>query len=43
MTKNHCRSIDAHFLDGAGSELLSVLPKKAAKNSFVTDYNQSEV
>jgi len=43
MTKNCWRSIDAHFHDGAGRVLLSVLPIKAAKNSFVTDYNLSEV
>jgi len=43
MTKNRWRSVDAHFDDGAGRVLLSVLPIKTAKNSFVTDYNLSEV
>jgi len=43
MTKNRRLSIDAHFHDGAGRVLLSVLPIKADKNSFVTDYNLSEV
>jgi len=31
MTKNRWRSVDAHFHDGAGRVLLSVLPIKAAK------------
>ena len=43
MTKNGWCSIDAHFHDRAGRVLLSVLPIKAAKNSFMTDYNLSEV
>jgi len=42
MTKNHWRSVDAHFHDGAGRVLLSVLPIKVAKNSVLTDYNLSE-
>jgi hypothetical protein len=37
------RSVDAHFHDRAGRVLLSVLPIKAARNSFMTDYNLSEV
>ena len=43
MTKNRGRSIDTHFHDRAGSVLLSLLPIKAARNSFMTDYNLSEV
>jgi len=43
MTNNRWRSVDADFHDGAGRVLLSVLPIKAAKNSFVTQYNLSEV
>jgi len=43
MTKNRWRSVDAHFHDRAGRVLLSVLPIKAARNSFMTDYNLSEV
>ena len=43
MTKNHWSSVDAHFHAGAGRVLLSVLPTEAAKNSFVTAYNLSEV
>jgi hypothetical protein len=43
MTINHWRSIDAHFHDGAGRVLQSVLPIKAAKNSFMTNDNLSEV
>jgi len=43
MTNNRWRSVDAHFHDGAGRVLLSVLPIKAAKNSFMTEYNLSEV
>jgi len=43
MTKNRWRSIDAHFHDGAGRVLLSVLPIKAAKNSVVANYNLSEL
>ena len=42
MTKNCWRSVDAHFHDGAGRVLQSVLPIKAANNSFMTDYNLSE-
>jgi len=43
MTKNHWRSVDAHYHDGAGRALQSVLPIKAAKNTFTADYNLSEV
>jgi len=43
MTKNCRRSVDAHFHNGAGRVLLSVLPIKAAKNPFMTNYNLSEV
>jgi len=43
MTKNRWRSVDAHFHDGAGRVLLSVLPIKGAKNSFMTEYYLSEV
>jgi len=43
MTKSHWRSVDAYFHDGAGKILQSVLPIKAAKNTFMTDYNLSEV
>jgi len=43
MTNNRWRSVDAHFHDGAGRVLLSVLPIKAAKNSFMSEYNLSEV
>jgi len=43
MTKNRWGSIDAHFHDRAGRVLLSDLPIKAARNSFITDYNLSEV
>jgi hypothetical protein len=43
MTKNHWRSVDPHFHGRAGRVLLSSLPIKAAKNSFLTDYNLSEV
>jgi len=43
MTNNRWRSVDAHFHDLAGRVLQSVLPIKAAKNSFITDYNLSEV
>jgi len=42
MTKNRWRSVDAHFHDGAGRVLQSVLPIKAANNYFMTDYNLSE-
>ena len=43
MTKNRWCSVDAHFHDGAGRVLQSVLPIKAAKNSFLADYNLLEV
>jgi hypothetical protein len=43
MTKSRWRSIDAHFRDGAGRELHSVLPIKRAKNSFRTNNNRSEM
>jgi len=43
MTKNRWRSVDTHFRDGAGRVLLSVLPIKAGENSFMTEYNLSEV
>jgi len=43
MTKNHWRSLDAHFHDGAGGYCYLFLPRKAAKNSFMTEYNLSEV
>jgi len=43
MTKNCWRSVDTHFHDGAGRVLLSVSPIQEGKNSFVTDYNLSEV
>jgi len=43
MTKNCWRSVDAHFHDGVGRVLLSVLAIQAAKNTFMTDYNLSEV
>jgi len=43
MTINCWRSVDTHFHDWAGRVLVSVLPIKAAKNSFVTDYNLAEV
>jgi len=43
MTTHSWPSVDAHFHDGAGRVLLSALPIKAAKNSFMTDYNLSEV
>jgi hypothetical protein len=43
MTKNRWCSVEAHFHDWAGRVLLSVLPIKAAKNCFVTDYNLSKV
>jgi len=35
--------VDAHFHHGAGRVLLSVLPIKAARKPFVTDYNLLEV
>jgi len=43
MTTNCWRSVDAHFQDGAGRVLLSVLPIMAAKNSFRSEYNLSEM
>ena len=43
MTKNRRYSVDPHFQDGAEKVLQSVLPIMAAKNSFITDYNLSEV
>jgi len=43
MTKNCWRSIDAHFHDGAGRVLQSVLPIKSGKNTFMTEYNISDV
>jgi hypothetical protein len=43
MTKNCSCSIVAYFHDGAGRLLLSLLPSKGAKNSFLTDYYLSEV
>jgi len=42
MTENCWRSVDAHFHDGAGRVLQSVLPIKAANDAFKTDYNLSE-
>jgi len=42
MTENCWRSVDAHFHDGAGRVLHSVLPIKAANNALMTDYNLSE-
>jgi hypothetical protein len=43
MTNNHWHSIDANFHDTAGRVLLSVLPIKAGKNTFMTEYSLSEV
>jgi len=43
MTKNCLLSVDAHFHDGAGRVLQSVLPIKAGKKHFMTYYNLSEV
>ena len=43
MPKNCWHSVDAHFHDGAGRILLSVLPIKGAKNCFMTQYTLSEV
>ena len=43
MTNNLWRSVDAHFHDGAWKVLQSVLPIKAATNSFMTEYTLSEV
>jgi len=41
MTKNCWHSIDAHFQDGAGRLLLSLLPIQAANTSFITICNLS--
>jgi hypothetical protein len=41
ITKNRWPSIDAHFHDGAGSILNSLLPIKTAKTSFITICNLS--
>ena len=43
MTNNHCRSVVAHFHDGARRVSQSVLPKMAANDSFVTACNISAV
>jgi len=43
MTNNCWLSIDAHFHDGAWRVLQSILPIKAAKDSFMTDCSLSEV
>ena len=43
MTKNLWLTVEAHFQDGAGMVLQSVLPIKACKNYFMTYYNLSEV
>jgi hypothetical protein len=43
MTTNCWRTVDAHFHDGAGRVLQSVLPIKAVYNSFMTGYNLSQV
>jgi len=43
MTKTHWRSIDAEFQDGAGRVSLSLLPIKAANNSFMTVCNLSTI
>ena len=40
-TNNRWRSVDAHFQDGAGCISLSLLPIKAANNSFSTVCNVS--
>jgi len=40
-TKNHWRSVDAHFQDGAGSLILLFLIWKAANTSFMNGYHQS--
>jgi len=42
MTRNRWRSVDAYFHDGTGRVLQSVLPIKAAKNTFMTDCSLSE-
>jgi hypothetical protein len=42
MTKHHSRSVDAHFHDGAGRVLQSVLLIKVANDSCMTDQNLSE-
>jgi len=41
MTTNCWHSVNAHFHDGAGSILLSLLPIKAANTSFMTIHNLS--
>ena len=41
MTKNGWRSVDAHFHDGVGSVLLSLLCIKAANTLFMTICNLS--
>jgi len=43
MTTYRWRSVDADFHDGAGRVLQSALPIKAAKNTFMTNDNLSEV
>jgi len=43
MTKNRWHFLDAHFQDGAGRVVQSVLPTMEAKNCFMTDYNLSAV
>jgi hypothetical protein len=43
MITHRWHSIDAHFHDGAWRILQSVLPIKAAKNSFITQYTLLEV
>jgi len=42
-TKNHWRSVDAHFQDGAGRVFQSVLPINASRNSFMTEWNELAV
>jgi len=41
-TKNCWHSVDAHFQDGAASELQLYLPLEAASISAMYDCNQSE-
>jgi len=43
MTNNRWRTVDTHFHEGAWRVLQSVLPIKAAKDSFMTDCSLSEV
>jgi hypothetical protein len=43
MTRNRSHAVDAHFHDGAGRVLQSVVPIKAANISIMTDYNRLEV